>query len=391
MTDIADFIEAHKDDDLNRLALSASRFPDIDLPYAVAQIDTRRRLKNKLPEWCANLSVVFPSRLSAEQCSSEITAVYKQRLVGDCRLIADITGGLGVDSYYLSKMADKLLYIERNDDYCAAAGHNFSVLGADNIEIINGKAELIIDKLPCLDLIYADPARRNRSGGRVFAIDECEPNIIGLLPQLRQHCRRLLVKLSTMADISMTLSLLPDVVAVHILAVGNECRETLFELEQTVADTPPIIHCVNITVSGSEQCFAFTMPDERASAVEYSSVGKYLYEPNAAILKGGAFKSIAAKFLLKKLHPSSHLYTSNHIADDFPGRIFSVEEVVPFSKDNIRNLRQSIPKANISVRNFPLRADELKRKLRISDGGDDYIFATTAADGAKILLLCRKS
>lgn len=388
---LKEFIQEHLNGNTDKLLLNASRYPGIDVPFAVSQITARRQIKDKLPSWYANDDLVYPSRLSAEQCSSETTARYKQRLIaGDC--VCDLTGGLGIDSYYFAQKAKKVVYIERFPEYCAAAKTNFQVLGINNVQILNADAREVVNTLNT-DTFYIDPARRADGNKRVFALAECEPDILQLKPILLEHAQRLIVKISPMADIDETLRLLPETTEVHILAVKNECKELLFVLENGI-DIPQkqvTVHAVNYETNGDCQLVTFTPDEEKAAELlTTATVKKYLYEPHAALLKSGAFKLTAIRFGMEKLHRHSHLYTSEYICPDFPGRRFIVRDVFEFSGKLLKQLHKTIPRANITTRNFNLSVADLRKRSGIREGGDIYLLATTLDDNRKILLSCRK-
>lgn len=397
------FIREHASDDLSRLLLSASRYPDIDVFQAVEQIAARRQIRDKLPAWYRNDTLYFPARIAAEQCSSEQTARYKANLIPSGATVCDLTGGLGIDTYYFSRTAARVLYIERFPAYAEAARHNFARLGAGHISVIEGDSTTLFDTFPGIDIFYIDPARRGEGNRRVFALSDCEPDLTQLLPRLLAKAPRVMAKLSPMADLRLTLDLLPGTIGVHILSVRNECKELIFLIENdrqssapmefpvSHSQPDPLITCVNFTVSGKEETFSFTLEEEAAAVAPWATaVGDYLYEPNASILKGGAFKSIAARLRVAKLHASSHLYTSPQPVADFPGRTFRVEEVIPFHGKNVKNLFRTLPQANLTVRNFPLSTEELRKRLKLKEGGDTYLFATTLADGEKVLIRCVK-
>ena len=325
------FIKEHLADDLTRLLLSASKYPDLDIPFLADQIAARRQIKEKLPSWYANLSLIFPSRISAEQCSSEQTAGYKQSLVDGKHTMCDLTGGLGIDSYFFSRCVKHLTYIERFPAYCEAARHNFRMLGADNIHVINTDTTEYVNELPVVDVFYIDPARRGECNKRVFALSDCEPDLPVLLPVLLQRAPRVIAKLSPMADIRLTLDLLPGTASIHVLSVKNECKELLFVIERGYSDAPAV-HCLNFLADGSTDAFRFTLEEEQNAPLLLSGkVESWLYEPNASILKAGAFKQVAVALNVKKLHVSSHLYTSEDRVSGFPGRIFQIEDVLPFN------------------------------------------------------------
>ena len=385
------FMREHANDDLNRLLLSASRYPDVDIAFVVDQISSRRQIKDKLPSWYANDRLVFPSRISAEQCSSEQTAIYKQRLVREDEHLCDLTGGLGIDSYFFSRKVRKVTYIERFSEYCEAAKRNFSIIGADNVEVKNGDSVELINTIYNVDTFYIDPARRGEGNRRVFALHDCEPDLIKLLPLLHQHAAKVIAKISPMADIRQTLELMPSSTEVHVVSVRNECKELLFVMERGCESTVPNIHCVNFASGDVEESFSFTIDEERDCGLSLAGgVGKYLYEPNASILKAGAFKVTASRWGLMKLHVSSHLYTGDMLIDGFPGRRFAVDEVIEFNNRSCKGLSKRIPRANITTRNFPISVDELRKRLKLADGGDTYLFATTLATGDRVLLCCHK-
>lgn len=381
------FVEEHLGEDVDRLLLTASRYPEIDMPWAVDQIRARRQIREKLPDWYACGELVFPSRIAAEQCSSEQTALYKQRLIEDGCHLCDLTGGLGVDSYAFSRKAGTVTYTERFADYCEAARHNFKVLGAENIQVVNTEAEAWLDSSTGVDVFYLDPARRGEGNKRVFALSDCEPDLVGLLPSLFNRAPKVIAKISPMADLRQTMSLLPQTTEIHVVSVRNECKELLFVMEREHECEYPRIRCVNFRSDEREEVFDFDFRQESAlSSLLAKEVAAYLYEPNVSVLKAGAFKSISSVFNLPKLEVSSHLYTSDDWVEAFPGRIFRVEEVLPFSGKLLKNLYSSIPKANITVRNFPLSVEELRKRTKIRDGGDVYLFGTTLQDGRKVLI-----
>jgi hypothetical protein len=384
------FIEEHAGDDLERLLLSASRYPDIDMPFAVEQIAARRQIRDKLPSWYANADLIFPSKIAAEQCSSELTACYKQCLVNETDYVCDLTGGLGIDSFFLSQKAKRVTYIERLSSYCETARHNFACLGATNLEVMDGDARQLLPRIAPVDVFYIDPARRGEGNKRVFALHDCEPDLTELLPLLWTYAPKVIAKLSPMADLRQTLALLPGTVAIHVLSVRNDCKELLFVLERNAAIASPLIQCVHFTAEG-EESFTFDLQEEKeAMAPPAAKVETYLYEPNASILKAGAFKSIT-RLGVRKLNVHSHCYTSCNLLLNFPGRSFIVDEVLPFSSKLCKTIRKTIPQANITIRNFPLTVKELRQQTKIVEGGEIYIFATTLANDEKVLIRCRKA
>lgn len=386
------FIEEHRQTDLSRLLLNASHYPEIDMSFVVEQIAARRQVKDKLPGWYANKALVFPSKIAAEQCSSEQTAQYKQQLIHTTDHVCDLTGGLGIDSYYFSRKARKVTYIERFENYVEAARSNYEALGADHITVLNGYGEKLAKEIKDVDVFYLDPARRGESNKRVFALSDCEPDLVALYPELLIQAPKVIAKISPMADIAQTLKLLPETTEIHVVSVRNECKELLFVIEREKKEQPFVrILCINFPANADVERFEFTLEEERNATPPFvQSIDQYLYEPNASLLKAGAFKIITAKYPIKKIHVNSHLYTSDLLINDFPGRVFQVEEILPFSSTLCKQIAKELPKANITVRNFPLTVDALRKKTKIREGGEIYLFATTHANESRVLIKTKK-
>ncbi len=384
-----EFIAAHRNDDIRVLALQAARYPSVDIREAVTQIQGWQIAKDKLPAWAAISDIIYPVRLSMEQCSSEATARYKAQIAQGSRM-ADLTGGFGIDCSYMAQNFDSAIYIERNSSLCNIARHNFKLLNLKHIEVKNAVCEEIIDTLPHCDWIYADPARRDRVGGRVVALSDCEPDIPLLEERLMSRCNKAMIKCSPMLDITAACRNLRYIKEVHIIAVNNECKELLLILAHSTESTPIGLHCINIQ-KDSNQRFSTTIEAAQTSATYTDSVKEYLYEPNSAIQKGGCNAALSHTMNIEKLHPNSQLFTSQTLISDFPGRIFTVEAVSPFPKKETKRLLDGIKQANITVRNFPDSVEGLRKRLKIAEGGDIYIFATTLNNGDKILIRCRKT
>ena len=337
----------------------------------------------KLPSWAACPTIQYPARLSMEQCSSEWTARYKSQLIKGETLV-DLTGGLGVDCSFLSESFTHTTYVEQQPELCQLATHNFASLGKD-IQVINAQCEDYLENMQPADVIFIDPARRDNKGGKVVLLADCTPNLLDIGNKLLQKCQTLLVKLSPMIDIDSVIKAFPSTQEVHIVAVNNECKEVLVRVKgDLIVEKGEIdIICANLPQQG--QPFVFTRKAEEACTIAYSLPQTYLYEPNAAILKAGAFKQVAQQMGVHKLHPNSHLYTSNTLVSHFPGRIFTIDRITKVQKKEISN----IEKANLSIRNFPGSVADLRKKLKLKDGGDTYIFATTLYNNSKVLIIGR--
>ena len=382
-----EFIAQHREDDVRMLALQAKRYPTVDMREAVTQIEGWQQAREKLPEWAAVEGIIYPPKISMEQCSSEKTAKYKAGLI-EGKMFADLTGGFGIDFSYMARGFGEAFYIERNERLCEIARANFSRLGLDHVKVLNGNSEELFGTLPHLDWIFVDPARRDSDGRKVVALSDCEPNVVEL--DLLSKADMAMIKCSPMLDITMACRQLGSVSSVHIISVNNECKELLIILNSGNF-TGITTHCVNILKDGGMQTFSFTQEEEDLASISYcSEVGKYLYEPNASIQKAGCPKSLGAHYHVDKLHPNSHLYTSIEHVHDFPGRTFEIVEVLGFSKADIKRV-QSLGKANITVRNFPENVQLLRKRLKLADGGENYIFATTLNDSSKVLIVCKKA
>ena len=383
-----EFIKEHKNEDPRALALQAKRYPAVDIREAVTQIEGWQAAKEKLPTWAETDGIIYPPRISMEQCSSEPTALYKAAIAKGDRL-ADLTGGFGIDCSYMSRGFREATYIERNAVLCDIARENFALLGLGNINIINGNSEEILHTLPKQDWIFIDPARRALDGRKVVALSDCEPDVTALESLLLEKADKVMVKCSPMLDITAATRQLSSIETVHIIAVNNECKELLFILGKDNGENTQI-KCGNIQ-KGNCNSFAFTLDEEANSTVTYcNSVGKYLYEPNAAIQKGCCHRTLSHKLQIDKLHPNSQLYTAERLIENFPGRKFIVERVTGFSKSETREL-QALGKANITVRNFPESVQTLRKKLKLNEGGENYLFATTLSGERKVLIHCRKA
>ena len=383
------FIEENVRADVRSLALQAKKYPQVDMAMAVVQIAGRQIAEAKVPSWYHTEGLLYPKHLSMEQCSSEATAIYKAGLVeGDS--FADLTGGFGIDCSFLSRKFKQADYVERQTELCELAKHNFPLLGL-SIGVHNEDGVEYLKQMQPVDCLFLDPARRDGHGGKTVAIADCEPDVSALEDLLVEKAKKVMVKLSPMLDLSLALKHLKYVREVHIVSVNNECKELLLILQKESASSDITIHCEHILNASDHQSFSFTQEQERTSDCPLATeVGAYLYEPNASILKAGAYRSLTQTYACKKLHASSHLYTSEQFIEDFPGRRFHVEAVSGFGKKELKEFLQGMEKANLTIRNFPSSVADLRKRLKLKEGGEDYLFATTLADESKVMIKCRK-
>ena len=393
-----EFVRQHADDDVRKLALQGAKDAEVDLQLALKQIAGRQTARRKLPSWAEVEGVVYPPHLNMEQCSSEQTARYKAQIAGEGESMVDLTGGFGVDFYWMSQGFRQRTYVEQNEQLCAIAQENFRALRHDCCVCCCDTATYLTE-MPHVSLAFLDPARRNEHGGRTYGIEDCTPNVLELLPLLWAKADRILLKLSPMLDWRKAVSDLekasPDgifkVSEVHIVSVDNECKELLLLLSKEQTDTLRVA-CVNGASS-----FTFILPPKGRSVAHIPSVGMfslYLYEPNASIMKAGCFAEVEAQFPVQQVSANSHLFLSDSEIKDFPGRKFQITSISSMNKQEIKKKfsESLVPmeSANIAVRNFPMSAEQLRKKLKLKDGGDTYIFATTLASGEHKLFFCRK-
>lgn len=380
------FIRQHQQTSVAALLLKYGK----NREFEIRQIEARQKAKHKLPSWYAEERLIFPPAVSVEQSSSETTGRYKAALVSGT--LMDATGGMGIDVSFFAKNCTSVLYVEQKSELVERARYNLGVLGLQNAQCLQGNSLEILPTLDTVfDWIYLDPARRSADNRRVVGLRDCEPDVVTYLPLLWQKAKRILIKASPLLDLKQTLLDLPQLSVIHVVSVENECKELLFEIaSETQPTASPTVRTINFKSDETIQQFDFEWNSEASLAVTLSDPQRYLYEPNASVLKAGAFKSVANAYGLAKLAPHSHLYTSETLVVDFPGRIFHVDAVV---KVDAKALVPYLPegKANLTVRNFPLSTDDLRKKLKLKEGGNTYIFATTLANGDKRLLVCKKS
>jgi 16S rRNA G966 N2-methylase RsmD len=386
-SEIQKFITDNESGDPHALSIKYKELEGVPFPLIAQQIASRKVAKSKLPTWYNKAGIIFPPKISMEQCSSDITAQYKANIVKGSSFI-DLTGGAGVDTFAFAQNFERGTYVEQNKDLANITKHNLVALGLHNLEFVNQKAEDYLMSMPNkVDLIYLDPARRGSHQERVFLFSDCEPNVLEMSNDLLSKSSSVLIKASPMLDIDLSIKSLQYVKEVHIVSIQNECKEVLYLLNKD--DTSGVnIYTINFK-SDSKEIFTYLKSKEAVANANYSAPKAYLYEPNSSIMKAGAFQIISDSFQLNKLHQHTHLYTSDHLIEDFPGRKFKVDAVIPYDKKLIKRL---IPegKANVAVRNFKENVKMIRMKTGLRDGGEKYVFACTDLASKQIFVICSK-
>lgn len=417
-----DFIRQHKDKDVRTLAFLGDKYPEVDFPFALDQIRGRQMAKDKLPRWAVIDGVVYPPHLSMEQCSSEQTALYKAELAarllglqtaelvepaakdkeaavpesmsnGEVSFV-DLTGGFGVDfSYIASRLGVRSVYVERQAHLCDVARENFALLGLDNAAVVNGDGIETLHTLQHLKLIFIDPARRDDAGRKMVSLQDCTPDVTLLQDEMLAKADFVIVKLSPMLDWHRAVSEMKNVREVHIVSKNNECKELLLVLsaampsEGAFAEPFPMLYCVNNGQTVS--CGLHEMEQARVQIAPVQTDDMHwLYEPNASLMKAGCFGLLSERYGVEMLAPNSHLFVSADLVDDFPGRRFPIQAVCTLNKKDVKRCLSGVTHANIATRNFPLPVAELRKRLKLKDGGDTYLFASTLADGSHVLFKC---
>ena len=383
-TDVQEFINAHLNTNITALILKGTNFSSVETKEIIEQIEAKKRCVKKLPSWFSCKNIYYPNKLNIEQTSSEVTAKYKAELINGNSII-DLTGGFGVDCYYFSKQFKKVIYCEINKNLCKIVNHNYKQLHIKNVSSQNGDGLTYLKNTSSLfNWIYIDPSRRHNTKGKVFFLNDCLPNVPDNLEMLFRHSKNIMIKTSPLLDISLGINELKYVKTIHIIAINNEVKELLWILEREF-DDDVLVNTVNIKKNKNEY-FSFNLEDEKKLESKYSKPLTYLYEPNAAILKAGGFHS-TSKLNVFKLQKHSHLYTSEALID-FPGRCFIIESIIPYNKKELKKL--GVKKANITTRNFPETVQQIRKKLKINDGGDIYLFFTTNVENKKTVISAKK-
>ncbi|WP_129745707.1 THUMP-like domain-containing protein [Flavobacterium anhuiense] len=383
--EIQEYIIQNTGADITKLALQKNPFPEVDWILILNQIEARTKAKEKLPTWFGAENIIYPSKISVEQTSSEKTAAYKASLISGKTLI-DLTGGFGVDDYYFSKKFKVVAHCEINEELSSIVKHNFQQLEIKNCFCYpTDSINILHESKLKYDWIYIDPSRRNDSKGKVFMLKDCLPNVPELLDFYFEKSDSILIKTAPLLDISAGLSELKNVKNIHIIALENEVKELLFEIHKGYSGEITL-KTANILKEKIET-FEFVLGRETIS-FSYGLPQQYLYEPNASIMKSGGFDEVSATFQINKLHKHSHLYTSENLID-FPGRKFEVQKVISYNKNEMKN-ELANKQANITTRNFPETVENIRKKWKIKNGGNLYCFFTTDVKDNKIVLICTK-
>ena len=367
------FVAKHKDADLHSLLLKKSPFPEVSMQELVQQIKGRKVAEKKFP-FLNQENIIFPPNLNLEQASSQDTADFKKQFFKGKKFV-DLTCGFGIDAYFLSQNFEEITLIEQNTELLDIVKHNWEVLGRKT-KFINQKLEdFLKNNKEHFDLIYLDPARRDNHNRKVFLLEDLSPNIIEIQEQLSDISTEILIKLSPLIDIQHLVSSLKNICKIWIIAVKNEVKEVLVYLNKT--ENQPEISCINL--QSTEPEFHFNLDDEKNCQSEFSIPKKYIYIPNNSVLKSGAFNLVSEKFGLRKLHQNTHIYTSEEKIEHFPGRIFETEEI------NSKAIKKG-EQFNIITKNFPLKPEEIKKKYKIKDGGNQYLIAVKSLSGNHFLV-----
>lgn len=384
-SEVQDYILEHLHTDVLSLLFAKSPFQNVSMKELVEQIEAKAKSTKKLSTWFSTSNIYYANKLNISQTSSELTANYKTGIVNGKTLL-DVTGGFGVDSYAFSKKVKQIYHLEENNELSTIASHNFKQLEALNIEVICGNGlSFLSDSNINFDWIYLDPSRRTEKQEKVYFLSDCIPDVTKHLDLLFSKSSNLLIKAGPLLDLDAGIGQLKNIFEVHIVGVENEVKELLWVLKKGYSG-PIQVRTVNL-IKNLKQEFVFYNHEEKHAVSEYSLPENYLYEPNAPILKSGAYRLLGERYGLKKLNQHSHLYTSTRLIE-FPGRRFKIDEVIPFSKKRLKSFE--FDKANITVRNFPITVSEIRKKTQLKDGGEIYLFFTKNSSSQLIVIKCTK-
>lgn len=384
-----EFIFKNLDSDINKL-LFQNHSEDIDIKFCVRQIEGYKKAKDKFPSLIKEDNLVFPNKIHLEQTSSEETAKYKASLLNKESTLRDLSSGFGIDDIFFSKQIKKIYYHEENIILADIAEYNFKTLGINNIEVSKGSSIDSFENLTKTDYIYLDPSRRDENNNKVILLEDSEPNVIAILPKLFEKANKIFIKLSPMLDIKLAIKELINLKEIHVVSVKNECKELLMVLEKDYKNEIEF-HCIDINPNHISK-FTFTEEKSKSHFAQINTIrqGMFLYEPNSSIMKSGGYHHISQSFQIDKIAPSSHLFVSDKEIKNFPGRCFIVKGVMRYNNKTIKNLFKRFPKANITIRNFPQTVEQIRKRTKINEGSNDYLFFTTDIEKNRIIIYCDK-
>ena len=383
--EVQDYIDRHYKEEISKILFRGSPFKEVGVQELGAQLSGKKKAEKKLPLFFNTHGIIYPPTLNLEQTSSEITAKYKASLIAGNSLL-DLTGGFGIDSFYFSKKVKKVVHCELNPELSELAAHNFGVLQAGNISTFTGDGLLFLKSSPeNFDWIYVDPSRRDDAGGRVFFLSDCLPNVPDELEKIFSKSENILIKTSPLLDLQAGLNELHSVKEIHIVAVDNEVKELVWVLKKGFTGEVSV-KTINFQKKKKQMFSDFF---GRNYPTDFSLPLTWLYEPNAAIMKSGMFSSVGEQFQLKKIHPNTNLFTSEALKE-FPGRTFKILKILPYKRKQLKT-EFDFKQAHISTRNFPLSVENLRKQLKLKDGGDIYLFFVTNSEEEKVVLVCKKA
>lgn len=384
--DIIKWIEEHRNDDTTKLRLSSRKKDNASIyEYAIMQIECQKKASKKLHNTLQSPHFVFPTTLSAEQCTSDDLAEFHSTLIKEEESILDMTSGLGIDAFHLAKKAKHVTAIDLNEDVAQALPINAKALNITNFTGINADSvEYLRNSTEHFDTIFIDPARRGDGGKRLFALSDCQPNVVELLNLIKQHCNKLIVKASPMLDATQVLRELPNTTDLYAIGTRQECKELVAVLDFKNPKETPTLHCIT-----EQNVFSFTHEIETNALAQYGNIteGMYVYEPYPAVMKMQPAKTLSQQYNAIKLHQHTHLYASSKIIADFPGNCYKIERIYPFSSRIMKEVTKDYPRANVAVRNFILSADELRKRLKIKDDNKYRLYGVTVANGDRLLIV----
>ena len=389
---IIKWIEEHQDEDVPKLRLRYHKQMTEELDFAIVQIECRRKASKKLSETLQNKQFVFPTTLSAEQCTSDLLSAFHATMIDDDVSMVDLTCGLGIDVYHFAQRAKSITAIERNLEIAQAVKYNAGILGFNNINVQNADCcEFIKNTESHFDVAFIDPARRGNSGKRLFALSDCEPDIIAIFNDIKKKCDKLIIKASPMLDVSQIIRELPEITEIYAIGTLQECKEIVVVVDFKIKTEIVRVNAVTLERENIVK-FSFEQNEEQNTSPFYIIPQRleYLYEPYPAVMKVAPFRLLSSKYNVAKLHSNTHLYTSQNHMLDFPGEVFKIEEIIPFSSKEIKKFSTQYPKINVATRNFIMSADDLRQKLKVKDGGDKRVFGCTVSNGSRQLIVVSK-